>query len=175
MRSSYSRLVPAAVAAAAVVVAGTAIPAQATVGSTLTAAYSVGASAINTARNLVFTISNQPIVPQNFSFQFQVTLPLTFTVSGTPTTTCSGGTITDSPPFRSATSERTMLPAVMKYVTGSLNMSTASCTATIPVTTTTEGTYNTCAANITGTSGIGTNLSTCASIYFEAPHPSRVR
>ncbi|WP_026423865.1 hypothetical protein [Actinokineospora inagensis] len=165
MSRLLSRLLPTSVALVAA--AALATPAHAALTPTLTASFSVGASAINATRNLVLVAHNSD-APTIFSYGFTATIPAGLTPAGAPSTDCGGTTVSTTPLGRSAFG-----PAPNNvYVEGSMYLGLNTCTITVPVTATTEGTSSLCPAGIADLSGL-TNFASCVSIYFEAPHPSR--
>ncbi|GLW90770.1 hypothetical protein [Actinokineospora globicatena] len=146
----------------------TALPAAAAPLPGLSAAYSVSASAVNTTRTLVFTVTNSDILATH-GFSFTLTLPLGITRPGAGTSTCVDTTVSDTPPDPGGIvipPFRTALPADVLYIDGILSGATPSCTITIPVTAAAQGVYPTCAADIADLTG-PTTLGSCASIYFE--------
>ncbi|WP_156892986.1 hypothetical protein [Actinokineospora enzanensis] len=140
--------------------------------SPLSVSYSVGAAAVNSSRNLVITV-NPPNPTMVGTFNFTVSLPNGFTRPTAPTTNCMSGSITSSPPFRSAAGELTP-PVSPLYATGSMYLGMIPCTFTIPITSATEGTFSTCAANFSGMSMVLAPTS-CGSIRFAVAHPARLR
>ncbi|GAA3047534.1 hypothetical protein [Actinokineospora globicatena] len=139
------------------VVVAAAQPAQAAPQPGLSAAYSARAVAIGTRWNLVLTVANSD-TPAAVPFSFGVSLPSGITSPAAATSTCTGATITTASPGTYA-------------VVGTIAATQPTCTVTVPVTSTTEANYATCADDITGLVGL-TEPARCASIYFAAPNAS---
>ncbi|PPK63117.1 hypothetical protein V5P93_005261 [Actinokineospora auranticolor] len=156
----------------AVLVAGavtTAEPAVAAVNPTMSAAYSVSASAVNTRRSIVFTITNTN--PQNTRFyDWSWSLPsgLSLALNQVPLSwTCLSMTADDEP----IESGRTALPTETIYVEGNTVIGEASCTLTVPITSSVEGFYSTCGPDITGLTAL--TFTACGFIRYEDRHPHR--
>ncbi|PPK63120.1 hypothetical protein V5P93_005264 [Actinokineospora auranticolor] len=169
MRAKPARALAAAAAvcAASVTVAQ---PATALPGTALVAVYPVTKSAVNTTRNLLFTIYNPGGMVQGLSFNYPLPAGLAF--AGPLTESCAAIAVDDEPiQTRNAVpAPRGPLPTATVYVAGNTIIGEFSCTVTVPVTSATEAHYATCAAGLQGLSGISTSF-TCTHIWFEDRHP----
>ncbi|WP_418058131.1 hypothetical protein [Pimelobacter simplex] len=109
--------------------------------------------------NLVFTVTNTSELGAKNGWSFTDQLARGLAVAGTPSTDCAAATIDAAP---GATS--------IEVTAGSLAAGAASCTLTVPVTSTAPGTFTNSAANITSV-GLDAPGSTQVT-YVAAPRPS---
>ncbi|PPK63119.1 hypothetical protein V5P93_005263 [Actinokineospora auranticolor] len=170
MRAKPARaLATAAVVCAASVTVAQPATAGPTPGVAVTAVYPITKSAVNVARNLVFSIYNNSGV-QGISFNYPLPAGLTF--AGPLTETCASIAVDDEPIVtrNAVPAQRGPLPTATVYVAGNTVIGEPGCTITVPVTSATEAHYATCAAGLQGLSGITTSF-TCTHIWFEDRHP----
>jgi uncharacterized repeat protein (TIGR01451 family) len=106
---------------------------------------------------LTLTITNTSELAAKNGWSFTDTLPTGLTVNGAASTTCPSPTLTAPVGGRSVA------------LTANLSAGMASCTVTVPVTSTTAGTYTNGPSNITS---VGLNPPAAASVTFAAPAPA---
>jgi uncharacterized repeat protein (TIGR01451 family) len=119
--------------------------------------FSPTARVVGQTSTLTLTVTNTSELAAKNGWSFTDALPAGLTVSGAASTTCPSPTLT-APVGGSSVA-----------LQANLSVGMASCTVTVPVTSTTAGTYTNGPSNITST---GLNPPAAATVTFAAPAPA---